>query len=150
LRVSSIAITNCHVHTFTEAHVPRAFPHPLIAPLKRAPGLTMGLSKALRLLGRDRNADTLQRLARFQTETLNETQAEAFANACRHYPGGTRFVVLPMDMALSGHGAPSTPNSPACATPARTRSFPSPPWTRAARTPWTSCARRWTTSASSA
>jgi predicted TIM-barrel fold metal-dependent hydrolase len=104
--MSSIAITNCHIHTFTEAHVPRAFPHPLVAPLKRVPAVTVALSKALRFLGRDRNADTLERLARFQTETLNDTQIEAFANACRHYPRGTRFVVLPMDMALSGHGAP--------------------------------------------
>ncbi|MFD1808508.1 hypothetical protein ACFSHQ_11400 [Gemmobacter lanyuensis] len=35
-------ITNCHTHLFTHRHVPRFYPHPLIWPFKRAPGLVRG------------------------------------------------------------------------------------------------------------
>ena len=35
--MSEIRITNCHIHSFTTAHVPRRFPHALLLPFKRFP-----------------------------------------------------------------------------------------------------------------
>ena len=39
-------ITNCHTHTFTDAHIPARYPHWGLMPFKRAPGLVKGLAFA--------------------------------------------------------------------------------------------------------
>lgn len=104
-------ITNCHTHLFTHRHVPRFYPHPLIWPFKRAPGLVRGLAALARLLGHEGAALSLRRLHRFQCEAASGTQAEIFARLLAQYPRGTRFVVLPMQMAGTGAGAVPAPLS---------------------------------------
>lgn len=105
--MSEIRITNCHIHSFTTAHVPRRFPHALLLPFKRFPVALRAVAVLLRLLGQERLADALRRMIRFQAEVAMGGQAEVIAHAQNQYPEGTRFVVLPMQMAAMGFGAPA-------------------------------------------
>ena len=99
-------ITNCHSHTFTSRHVPRNYPSILLRPFKSRPGFLRIIAWVVRLLGRERLADEIMRLHRFQLEGMKGKQSAIFDAMRAHYPGKTRFVVLPMDMAVIGHGAP--------------------------------------------
>lgn len=101
---AKLRITNCHTHTFTAAHVPRRYPHLALAPFKRLPWLIRGLGLGARLLGQEGAAASLKRLHRFQQDASSNRQAEVFARLVAQYPKGTRFVVLPMQMAGMGHG----------------------------------------------
>lgn len=101
--MSEIRITNCHIHTFTSAHVPKYYPHWGVWLLSQIPGLLRLLAWLLRLVGHT-YADTLDRLLRFKQEGDTPRQADILANVARQYPSNTRFVVLPMDMELIGHG----------------------------------------------
>ncbi|MBF9035413.1 amidohydrolase family protein [Rhodobacterales bacterium HKCCE2091] len=98
-----IRITNCHVHLFTNAHVPKHYPHPAVRLLSAVPGFVPGLAAALRLFGHPWS-DTLDRLGRFKAEGDRASQAEVLAAMRQQYPSDTRFVVLPMDMGPIGHG----------------------------------------------
>ena len=99
-----IEIINCHTHTFTMRHVPSDFPHPWIKKLRTRPWLTRKLAFMAKPILNDRREDKLKRLIRFQEEGLATTQSQIFDNLMMHYPGSTQFVVLPMDMDLSGYG----------------------------------------------
>ena len=109
--MSCIRITNCHTHLFTAAHVPRRYPHLALVPFRRWPGLVRGLALLAGVLGQERAAETLRRLGRFQAETAAEAQADVFARLLAQYPRGTRFVVLPMQMAGIGQGRVPLPLS---------------------------------------
>ena len=102
--MSEIRITNCHAHTFTDRHIPRFYPHPALWLFKRVPGLVRLLAFALRLIGQEALAETLDRLRRFQDEARAPSQEAVLEQVARHYPRRTRFVILPMDMAGLGHG----------------------------------------------
>ncbi|WP_151720756.1 amidohydrolase family protein [Gemmobacter serpentinus] len=99
-------ITNCHTHTFTAAHIPQHYPHWALLPFKRAPGLLRALALLARVLGQEGAAAALRRLHRFQQEAGQPRQADIFARLIAQYPHGSRFVVLPMQMAGMGQGAP--------------------------------------------
>ncbi|WP_162528176.1 amidohydrolase family protein [Gemmobacter caeruleus] len=103
--MTPIRITNCHTHTFTEAHIPSRYPHWGLMPFKRAPVLVRGLAGLARLLGHEGAADGLRRLHRFQAEARAPGQAAILERLIAQYPRGTRFVVLPMQMAGMGQGA---------------------------------------------
>lgn len=98
-----IQITNCHIHTFTQRHIPSRYPTPLVAWLKNIPGFVPALAWVLRLIGHPA-AETLERLYRFQQESTKPRQADILAQVQRHYPENTRYVILPMDMAGIGYG----------------------------------------------
>lgn len=102
--MSDIQITNCHVHLFTEKHTPKDYPSKLVAPVKRFPGLAVPIAWALAFLGFQSTADQVRRLRRFQAETRLKGQRDVLANVARHYPGNSRFVVLPMDLSQIGFG----------------------------------------------
>lgn len=99
-----LRITNCHTHTFTDRHVPARYPHGLLLPFRRRPWLLRGLGFAVRALGQEGAAEALGRLHRFQCDARSGGQAEIFARLVAQYPCGTRFVVLPMQMAGMGRG----------------------------------------------
>lgn len=105
--MAEIEITNCHVHTFTDAHVPALFPHPLAWPLRNIPGIARVARFTLMLVGQERLAESVERLIRFRETGAKGSQARILAEIARQYPWGTRFVVLPMDMAHSGWGDPA-------------------------------------------
>jgi len=102
--MASFTITNCHTHTFTSKHVPKYYPSKILWIFKRVPGLVRLLAWTLRILGQQGYAETLDRLYRFQAEVARTKQSEIFETLRMQYPHGTRFVVLPMDMAQIGHG----------------------------------------------
>jgi len=102
--MSRLAITNCHVHTFTGRHIPARYPHVLLMPFKRLPWLLRALALGAGVLGQERAAAALGRLHRFQAEAQAGGQAEIFDRLIAQYPAGTRFVVLPMQMAGLGQG----------------------------------------------
>lgn len=99
-------ITNCHSHSFTSRHVPRNYPSILVRPFKSRPNLLRFIGLVARILGRDRFADAIRRLHRFQLEGMKGRQSAIIDAMRAHYPSATRFVVLPMDMSAIGFGAP--------------------------------------------
>lgn len=104
-----IRIVNCHVHLFTSEHVPVNYPHWLLRPFKRFPGLLILLAWLLAFLGLDGLADRVRRLRQFQKQAQAESQREVLRDVRRHYPSNTRFVVLPMDLSHIGHHPPKVP-----------------------------------------
>lgn len=122
-----LRITNCHVHLFTLAHVPSRITgsrvvdtevllkligaHPQLfaslpgiakAALTYAPGMLAGLLRLVTGL----DAPAVDRLVRFARMSLKGRQQKVFEHLELYYPRATRFVVLPMDMAAMGRGAP--------------------------------------------
>ncbi|WP_299204448.1 amidohydrolase family protein [uncultured Tateyamaria sp.] len=99
-------ITNCHTHTFLLDHVPRGFlPFGLTKALASLP-FQRPLVRLLRLANPFSDRDRLSRYANFLEIGGRSTQAETFEIIQSYYPGNTRFVVLPMDMAFMGAGMP--------------------------------------------
>lgn len=104
-----IRITNCHVHCFTDRHIPRHYPHRALIPFKRRPGLVRVLAAGAHLLGQEGLAQNLRRLARFGSEARAASQAEILEQLNPQYPEDARFVILPMAMEASGHGPVPVP-----------------------------------------
>ncbi|MFT4151279.1 MAG: amidohydrolase family protein [Paracoccaceae bacterium] len=102
--MADIRITNCHIHTFTQAHVPRRFPSVWLWPFRKVPLLIRFLAFLCRLPGWMGWADALDRLWRFQQEAGAKTQEQILNRLVPQYPQATRFVVLPLDMTMTGHG----------------------------------------------
>lgn len=99
----ALRIVNCHIHTFTDDHVPERF--------LRLPLRLLLKSRRLRtmLLAIVRRFDTgrrgpIARYARILEVAGNRSQREVFEIVRGFYPRQTRFVVLPMDMELMGAG----------------------------------------------
>lgn len=98
-------ITNCHIHTFTLAHVPARFlPAPLDL-LLRTPYLWRPLRWVLTYLNPFDDRDKYQRYTNFVRVASRRSQREIYEGILPRYPKGTRFVVLPMDMEYMGAGA---------------------------------------------
>ncbi|MEC9435625.1 MAG: amidohydrolase family protein, partial [Pseudomonadota bacterium] len=100
-----LPITNCHVHAFTLDHVPDGYlPFGLMAALRNRTFRT-GLIWTLRRLLPFERRDRFERAARFAAISSRHAGQEGVLRAVRgYYPRGTRFVVLPMDMAHMGKG----------------------------------------------
>jgi predicted TIM-barrel fold metal-dependent hydrolase len=99
-----VQITNCHVHTFTSAHVPSRFAGSVLGWLLRVAWIRRGLLFLMRHLDPGRRG----RLTRF-AQILHVSyeygsQQGVFELVRSYYPSGTRFVVLPMDMELMNAG----------------------------------------------
>lgn len=105
--MAEIGIVNCHVHLFTDRHVPWWFPNPILALLKRVPGVVKGLARVARLVGHDKLAEALGRAHQFRLESRVPAQADVLNRLLPQYPENTRFVVLPLDLAGAGRGAPA-------------------------------------------
>ncbi|QBF30739.1 amidohydrolase family protein [Thalassococcus sp. S3] len=97
-------IVNCHVHTFTTAHTPLYFPTKLAAIFRFAPFLIRALRWISARTPYDETTDFLKRLEDFHRTGSRKTQQDVFREILHYYPQSTRFVVLPMDMELIGHG----------------------------------------------
>lgn len=96
-------ITNCHVHTFTQAHTPDRFlPWP-VPQLAQRLGVRQLFIWFARLVDPKRTG-RLGRYAQIIETSYKKTQREIFEIARGFYPEGTRFVVLPMDMTRMNAG----------------------------------------------
>jgi uncharacterized protein len=98
-----VEITNCHVHTFTQAHTPDRFlPWP-VPQLARLPLVRQAFIRFARLVD-PRRKKPLGRYAQIIDTSYKRTQVEIFEIVRGFYPEGTRFVVLPMDMTKMNAG----------------------------------------------
>ncbi|GAA3867790.1 amidohydrolase family protein [Celeribacter arenosi] len=107
--MSDIRITNCHVHLFTTAHTPRYFPNRFVVVFRYFPGLVRFARWVAELLPYESFAASMLRLEAFHRAGQRTSQAEVFRHLRRFYPADTRFVVLPLDMDLIGHGPVEKP-----------------------------------------
>lgn len=104
--MSGPRITNCHIHTFTQDHVPPNYPVGIMRLFHRMPWLVLALAWIAQMIGQHPAAEKLRRLAKFHGETGSGSQREVLEHVARHYPRDTRFVVLPMDLSSFGYGRP--------------------------------------------
>jgi uncharacterized protein len=95
--------TNCHIHTFTNKHVPSRFVKPPLSWLLHVGFFRRGLMKVIRRFDRGRRG-RIARLAEVLDPSFGEDQEQVFARCVLLYPKETRFIVLPMDMELMGAG----------------------------------------------
>lgn len=100
---SPLQITNCHVHSFTEAHTPDRFlPWP-VADLVRLAPVRRLLIWAARIFDRDRTGP-LGRYAQIIETSYKKNQRDVFEIVRGFYPQESRFIVLPMDMTKMNAG----------------------------------------------
>jgi predicted TIM-barrel fold metal-dependent hydrolase len=102
-----LRITNCHIHTFTVAHVPDRFAG-IFGRLLEIRWLRAVVLAFLRAFGRAPRS-LFARYARILEVSHRRSQRQVFELARSFYPQGTRFVVLPMDMAYMNAGHVSEP-----------------------------------------
>ncbi|MBI5165253.1 MAG: amidohydrolase family protein [Magnetospirillum sp.] len=100
-------IHNCHVHLFTLRHVPKEY-HQWITTLLKFGPVRAAVLWVLRNIWPFSGKDLAERLAKFAEVGLEVSQEAVFNNRLKdQYPQqDARFVVLPMDMAGMGYGAP--------------------------------------------
>ncbi len=97
-------IYNCHCHLFTHRHIPNGYLPLFLVPLARIEPVRRLLGLGLRGLVPWSRNDRLQRIAAFIDTAFRERQADNFAELAGYYPDNSRFVVLPMDLALMEAG----------------------------------------------
>lgn len=97
-------IYNCHAHTFTHRNIPDKFLPLWLVPASRNALLRRILSDLLMAAVPWTANDKLDRYAAFVAAAYRTTQEENFRQLAGYYPEGTRFVVLPMDLAYMGAG----------------------------------------------
>jgi uncharacterized protein len=102
--MSDIRIVNCHVHLFTDRHIPRRFPNRVLSLLSHVPGLIRFLAFATRLFGQSSLSQFLDRVYQLRMESRVGRQADVLERLLPQYPENTRFVILPLDLAGAGYG----------------------------------------------
>lgn len=97
-------IINCHIHTFTVDHVPVDYLPLKLGSLFKFPLFRAPARWVLGSLNPLDSRDKFSRYSNFIKVANGKSQSEIFAIVQGRYPAGTRFVVLPMDMAFMGNG----------------------------------------------
>ncbi len=97
-------IINCHIHTFTLEHVPVNFLPFKLGGLFKIPYVRVPLRWLLGTLNPFDNRDLFNRFGNFVKVASAKSQEKIFRLVQSRYPAGTRFIVLPMDMAFMGKG----------------------------------------------
>ncbi|MBM1002978.1 MAG: amidohydrolase [Desulfofustis sp. PB-SRB1] len=99
-------IYNCHVHIFNHENVPDDFLFPYSIPLVRNKYMRWVLRKIIKginslpIIPKERQ----QRYGAFIEAAYRDRQEGNLKNVMGYYPKGTKFVILPMDMALMQRG----------------------------------------------
>ncbi|MFY0617023.1 amidohydrolase family protein [Shimia sp.] len=105
--MTSYKFTNCHIHLFTLDHLPPDFPIPYALELARRPWFVKLVSMLLKCIpGQEEKGDMLERLGRTIEVGTSRSQEDVFRTLLPQYSEGTRFVVLPMDVAAGGYSEP--------------------------------------------
>ncbi len=97
-------IINCHIHTFTNDHTPKYYPHPVFVVFRWVPGLVRVMRRAAWFMPWAHWHSFMVRIEAFHRSGNRKSQAAIFDEIQPYYPQGTKFVVLPLDMAPIGHG----------------------------------------------
>ncbi len=96
--------TNCHIHIFTDRDVPNRFLPLGLVPLMRSTAGYRLISNLLKHLIFWTDNDILDRYNKFVTTGRMGSQQKILEKCLPFYPDGTRFIILPMDMAFMGAG----------------------------------------------
>lgn len=98
-------IYNCHAHIFTHENIPdRYFPLRIVQIARYRP-IRQILSGTMKMLVPLIENDMFNRFANFINYAYHNSQEDNLQDLLGLYPHGTRFVILPMDMAFMGAGA---------------------------------------------
>lgn len=100
----TMQIHNCHMHTFTIAHVPVNFLPFGFSTLMKIPFVRVPLRFLLTNLNPFSHRDMFERYANFLKISTGKSQEDVFKVVRAYYPPDTRFIVLPMDMAYMEAG----------------------------------------------
>lgn len=96
---------NCHIHTFTEKDIPDKFlPLRLVRFIARQEGYEW-LAFILHNANPFNERDALDRYLSFVNTGRLGGQRFVFEECSKQYPEGSKFIVLPMDMAYMGAGS---------------------------------------------
>jgi predicted TIM-barrel fold metal-dependent hydrolase len=98
------------MHTFTNVHAPDRYVPRIVGRLLKIAWFREGLLALVGLFERGRRT-RIARYARILEVSYNRSQEAVFLIARSFYPRGTRFVVLPMEMAFMGAGKVEEPLS---------------------------------------
>ncbi len=101
-----LIIYNCHIHTFTMEHVPREFLPWIVRGPLNSPFGRWTIAGILGAFWPFDDRDLVQRYANFLNVAGLDNQGEVLQKAMGYYPVGTKFVILPMDMAYMSAGLP--------------------------------------------
>ncbi|NOR86795.1 MAG: amidohydrolase family protein [Bacteroidales bacterium] len=100
----SYTIINSHIHTFRDVDIPRKF---LPLGIVRLLASNFGSNVFTHLLSNINpfsDKDLFDRYVKFIKTGKLPSQQKIFEDCQKFYPSGTRFVILPMDMAYMGAG----------------------------------------------
>lgn len=97
-------IINCHIHTFTAEHVPANFLPFKLGSLLKVPYIRVPAQWIMGSLNPFDSRDKVNRYANFIKVAAGKSQRDILRIVLSRYPRGTRFVILPMDMAYMGAG----------------------------------------------
>lgn len=102
--MSNKTIYNCHNHLFTHENIPNGYFPFFLVPAARFGPFRWILSGVMKMIVPWTNHDKVHRYSAFIKATYRETQEENLKHLIGYYPIGTKFIVLPMDMAYMGAG----------------------------------------------
>ena len=97
-------IINCHSHLFTHENIPNDYFPFFLVPAARIAPLRWALRGILKVIVPWTKNDKVQRYAAFIRAAYRDSQEDNLKNLMGYYPEGTKFIALPMDMALMGAG----------------------------------------------
>ena len=103
---STQEITNCHIHTFTAAHVPDDFLPFGLTRLLRQPYFRNQLAFLAKLISPFFPEGKVRRYLQFMEVSNLRSQKEILEHIQGFYPPSTRFIVLAMDMEFMDAGTP--------------------------------------------
>lgn len=97
-------IINCHSHVFTHENIPDGYFPFFLVPAARIAPLRWALRGIMKVIVPWTKNDKVHRYAAFVKAAYRDSQEENLEHMMSYYPEGTKFVILPMDMALMGAG----------------------------------------------
>lgn len=101
--MSKKVIYNCHNHLFTHENIPNGY-FPVLIPLARFGPARWGLRLLLKGIIPWTKNDKMHRRAAFIKAAYRKNQEDNFKELIGYYPKGSKFIILPMDMAFMGAG----------------------------------------------
>ena len=102
--MSNKVIYNCHNHLFTHENIPNGYFPLFLVPAARIAPFRWILRGAMKVIVPWTKNDKAHRYAAFIKSTYRKTQEANLKDLMGYYPEGTKFIVLPMDMAYMGAG----------------------------------------------
>lgn len=97
-------IYNCHNHIFTHENIPNGYFPLFLVPAARIAPFRWALRGVMKLIIPWTKNDKAHRYAAFIKAAYRKNQEENLKNLIGYYPTGTKFIILPMDMAYMGAG----------------------------------------------